>query len=182
MPMTMKERLDHARAALSAYFTEKGEPAREINADYADTDVSDLIADMLHLQKALRLRDSDQTIATALMHFEAEEEEEAHTVGSSYGTLSINSGGFVTRQEIDDPVDGKHLLSIEAFDLTEWHKYWRTEFPSHFDILDLGYWYAEKGERHYAPADATWRKDIAEDLLGREKAEQSAATASAEGK
>ena len=72
MPMTMEERFDHARAALNAYFAEKGEPARE-NDQYEDTDVSDVIADLLHLQKHLNLRDIDKTLATAQMHFEAEQ-------------------------------------------------------------------------------------------------------------
>ncbi len=75
MPMTMEERLDHARAALSAYFEAKGEPERRCDAEYEDTDVSDLIADLLHLQKHLKLRDIDKTLATAVMHFEAEEDE-----------------------------------------------------------------------------------------------------------
>jgi hypothetical protein len=72
---TMNERLDHARAALTAYFAAKGEPARNIDSDYEDTDVSDLIADLMHLQKHLGLRDVDQTLDTARMHFEAEQEE-----------------------------------------------------------------------------------------------------------
>jgi len=74
MSMTMEERLDHARAALNAYFAEKGEPERS-NDEYDDTDVSDLIADLLHLQKKLQLRDIENTLATARMHFEAEQEE-----------------------------------------------------------------------------------------------------------
>src|SRR5271165_189155 len=75
MPMTMDERLDHARAALTAYFSAKGEPERGCDADYEDTDVSDLVADLLHLQTLLALRDIDQTLATARMHYEAEQEE-----------------------------------------------------------------------------------------------------------
>jgi hypothetical protein len=75
MPMTMDERLDHARAALTAYFEAKGEPLPEGPWDYEDTDASDLIADLLHLQRRLGLRDTQPTIDTALMHFEAEEEE-----------------------------------------------------------------------------------------------------------
>jgi hypothetical protein len=77
MPMTMDERLDHARAALSAYFAEKGEPIPEGPSDYEDTDTSDLIADLLHLQKYLGYRDAESTLATALMHYEAEQEEHA---------------------------------------------------------------------------------------------------------
>jgi hypothetical protein len=34
MPMTMDERLDHAPAALTTYFAEKGEPPRAADADY----------------------------------------------------------------------------------------------------------------------------------------------------
>ena len=75
MPMTMDERLDHARAALAAYFAAKGEPERTCDAEYEDTDVSDLIADLLHLQKFLGLRDIDKTLATAQMHYEAEQHE-----------------------------------------------------------------------------------------------------------
>lgn len=76
MPMTMEERLEHARAALTAYFAAKGEPIPEGPSDYEDTDASDLIADLLHLQKHLGYRDAETTLATAVMHYEAEEEEE----------------------------------------------------------------------------------------------------------
>jgi hypothetical protein len=76
MPMTMDERLDHARAALRAYFTEKGEPVPDGPLDYEETDVSDLIADLLHLQKHLGHKDTESTLATAVMHYEAEQEEE----------------------------------------------------------------------------------------------------------
>jgi hypothetical protein len=77
MPMTMDERLDHARAALTAYFATKGEPLPEGPSDFQDTDVSDLIADLLHLQKYLGYKDAETTIATAVMHYEAEQEEYA---------------------------------------------------------------------------------------------------------
>jgi hypothetical protein len=75
MPMTMTERLEHARAALTAYFEAKGEPLPEGPWDYQDTDASDLIADLLHLQERLGLRDTEKTLQTALLHFEAEQEE-----------------------------------------------------------------------------------------------------------
>ena len=75
MPMTMDERLDHARAAIAAYFQAKGEPEREELSDYLDTDTSDLIADLLHLQKHLGFKDEQSTLATALMHYEAEQDE-----------------------------------------------------------------------------------------------------------
>jgi len=78
MPMTMTERLDHARAALTAYFEAKGESLPEGLWDFQDTDASDLIADLLHLQKRLGLRGTQATIRTAMLHFEAEEEEEPH--------------------------------------------------------------------------------------------------------
>jgi hypothetical protein len=70
----MDERLDHARAALTAYFDAKGEPVPEGADDYQDTDASDLIADLLHLQKHLGFRDHESTLATARMHYEAEQE------------------------------------------------------------------------------------------------------------
>jgi hypothetical protein len=69
----MDERLDHARAALTAYFDAKGEPVPEGPDDYQDTDASDLIADLLHLQKHLGFRDEESTLATARMHYEAEQ-------------------------------------------------------------------------------------------------------------
>jgi hypothetical protein len=75
MPMTMEERLDHARAAINGYMEAKGEPARE-GDNFEDTDVSDVSADLLHLQKTLKLRDVDKTLGTARMHFEAEQEDE----------------------------------------------------------------------------------------------------------
>lgn len=75
MSITMPERLDHARAALTAYFAAKGEPLPEGPWDYEDTDVSDLIADLLHLQKRLGVRDARRTLQTAVMHYEAEEAE-----------------------------------------------------------------------------------------------------------
>jgi len=75
MPMTMTERLDHARAALTAYFQVKGEALPEGLWDFEDTDASDLIADLLHLQKRLGVRGIKATLQTAMLHFEAEEEE-----------------------------------------------------------------------------------------------------------
>jgi len=78
MPMTMTERLEHARVALTAYFQAKGEPLPEGPWDYEDTDTSDLIADLLHLQKRLGERGTLQTLRTAMLHFDAEEEEEPH--------------------------------------------------------------------------------------------------------
>jgi hypothetical protein len=75
MPITMTARLDHARAALTAYFEAKGEPLPEGPWDYEDTDASDLIADLLHLQKCLGLREIEPTLQTARMHFEAEQGE-----------------------------------------------------------------------------------------------------------
>jgi hypothetical protein len=78
MPMTMSERLDHARAALTAYFSEKGERVPEGPWDYEDTDVSDLIADLLHLQRRLGVKGEKATLETAMMHFEAEEDENPH--------------------------------------------------------------------------------------------------------
>jgi len=75
MSITMPERLDHARAALTAYFAAKGERLPEGPWDYEDTDASDLIADLLHLQKRLGMRDARRTLQTAVMHYEAEEAE-----------------------------------------------------------------------------------------------------------
>jgi hypothetical protein len=83
MPMTMTERLDHARAALTAYFEAKGEPLPDGPWDFEDTDASDLIADLLHLQKRLGLRDTEKTLQTALLHFEAEEEDEPEAYSGS---------------------------------------------------------------------------------------------------
>jgi hypothetical protein len=76
--MTMTERLEHARVALTAYFQAKCESLPEGPWDFEDTDASDLIADLLHLQKRLGLRGTLQTIRTAMLHFEAEEEEGSH--------------------------------------------------------------------------------------------------------
>ncbi len=78
MPMTMTERLDHARAALTSYFEAKGEPSPEGPWDYEDTAASDLIADLLHLQKRLGQRGTVETLRTALLHFEGEEAEGPH--------------------------------------------------------------------------------------------------------
>jgi hypothetical protein len=83
MPMTMTERLDHARAALRAYSDAKCEALPEGPWDYQDTDVSDLIADLLHLQKRIGLRGTEQTFATAMLHFEAEEDEESRYPSAS---------------------------------------------------------------------------------------------------
>ena len=186
MPMTMNERLDHARAALTAYFEAKGEPLPEGRWDYEDTDVSDLIADLLHLQKRLGLRDTERTLQTAMLHFEAEEEEEpdhlandqssdartdrSYIVGSSHGELTITTDGIVIdrRLDNDDADGGRHLAGIVRFDLVEWYSHWGKARPSAFDILDLGYWYTnEDGTETYAPADAKWRLEIAGIMSGR---------------
>lgn len=75
MPMNMHERLEHAQAAISAYLTAKGEKPPANENEMEDTYASDLIADLLHLQKALG-NDIDLTIDRSKMHYEAEQEEE----------------------------------------------------------------------------------------------------------
>jgi hypothetical protein len=77
MPMTMEERLDHARSALRAYSRAKGDTPAENDTDFMDTDASDLIADLLHLQKHLGFKDAESTVQTAMMHYEAEQNEYA---------------------------------------------------------------------------------------------------------
>lgn len=74
MPMTMKERIDHAMSAINAYTVTKGEPDRS-DGLYEDTDASDLIADLLNLQKHLGF-DIELTLERAKMHFESEEADE----------------------------------------------------------------------------------------------------------
>jgi hypothetical protein len=74
MPMTMEERLAHAKAALKAYFDAKDEPRWDWPEIYYDTDASDLIADLLLLQKHLGY-DVENTLMRAEMHFEAEQAE-----------------------------------------------------------------------------------------------------------
>ena len=71
MPMTMQERLDHAADAIRAYRISKCEASQ---ADFEDTDASDLIADLLHLQKHLGF-DIELTLERAQGHFKAEQEE-----------------------------------------------------------------------------------------------------------
>ena len=90
MAIRMEERLDHARDALNAYFKSKGENPRA-GDDFEDTDVSDLIADLLHLQthlkawKALeRLSRVDACIMTALIHYQAEQKEENIEAGKEF--------------------------------------------------------------------------------------------------
>ena len=91
MPMTMTERLDHARAALTAYFQAKGEPPPRGPWDYEDTAASDLIADLLHLQKALGLRGTDETMKTAVLHFEAEEKDALFSPCRQCASISATS-------------------------------------------------------------------------------------------
>jgi hypothetical protein len=183
--MTMSERLDHARSALTAYFEAKGEPLPEGPWDYEDTDASDLIADLLHLQKRLGFRDTERTLQTASLHFEAEEEEEPHqacgdnqsthvrtdvfyVVTSSHGKLTINADGAVIARRLDNDDDGRHLGRIVRFDLVEWRSHWDDTLPSAFDILDLGYWYTDEDDvEAYSQADAKWRAEIAEAMFGR---------------
>ena len=102
-------------------------------------------------------------------------DETVRTVESSHGTLTIDSRGNVVGRELDnaDPDGGGHLAVIIRFDVREWRRYWDTALPGGFDILDLGYWYAdpETGKTRYTRAVADWRKSIAEILLERKPAE-----------
>jgi len=103
MPMTMEERLDHARAALRAYFKAKGEAAPDSPEDYQDTDASDLIADLLHLQKHLGFKDVESTLATACLHYEAEQEEGAtDAFGSAASKLGCNEVEMAERMSDGD--------------------------------------------------------------------------------
>lgn len=80
--LKIEDRLDHARAAIETYLMAKWERTPTCDVEYEDTDVSDLIADLLHLQNFLGLRDAERTLATARMHFEAEREEQTDGVAA----------------------------------------------------------------------------------------------------
>lgn len=71
----------------------------------------------------------------------------------------------MTHRRLDnhEPDGGLHLAAIARFDLGEWLRYWSEPLPASFDILDLGYWYADPvtGGCAYEPADAHWRAEIA---------------------
>lgn len=104
MPMTMEERIDHARAALDTYFSAKGESPRTCDADYEDTDVSDLIADLLHLQTYFGVRDIDKTMKTALLHFRAEEEAEGKNIPAAppFIEITIKKDGVMEVQGLPE--------------------------------------------------------------------------------
>lgn len=70
--MTMQEHIDHAAAAVRAYRIRKS-PEMPLE----ETDASDLIADLLHLQVSLGF-DIELTLDRARMHFDAEQEEEGN--------------------------------------------------------------------------------------------------------
>lgn len=72
MPMTMQERIDYAEDAIRAYRISKCENPQ---AQFDDTDASDLIADLLHFQRYLGF-DIELTLDRARMHFDGEQEEE----------------------------------------------------------------------------------------------------------
>lgn len=92
-------------------------------------------------------------------------DESLRTVRSSHGELIVDARGNVTHRRLDnhEPDGGVHLAAIIRFDLGEWLRYWGEPLPASFDILDLGYWYADPvtGGSAYAPADAHWRAEIA---------------------
>ncbi len=94
MPMSMEERLAHAKAALKAYFDAKDEPRWDRAEIYHDTDASDLIADLLHLQKHLG-HNVDNTLMRAEMHFEAEQAGIDPDATDSVITIEVK-GGMVT--------------------------------------------------------------------------------------
>ena len=98
-------------------------------------------------------------------------DETLRTVGSSHGELTIDAAGNVVNRSLDNAGSdgGNHLAAIIRFDLGEWRRHWQKPLPGAFDILDLGYWYADPGtgEAAYEPPDAKWRADIAEILLER---------------
>ena len=77
MPMDNVERAHHAEQALYQYLDSKGEAYDESDPkEILDTEISDLICDLLHHARASGL-DPDLAIERALMHFEAEEQDEA---------------------------------------------------------------------------------------------------------
>jgi hypothetical protein len=62
--------------ALDEYIRSKGESCPIYDTDYQDTDASDLIADLLHLQKHLK-HNVEITLMHARMHYEGEQVEHA---------------------------------------------------------------------------------------------------------
>ena len=175
MPMTMEERLEHARTVLTAYLHAKGEALPETPFDFMQTDASDLIADLLHLQKHIGFNDKEITLSEALMHYEGEQAdyiaEVRYTILSSHGELTADGDGYVLERNIDnDYVRGGRVLAvIDRFDLAEWREHWGSPATTRIDILDVGYLYTDPDaeESGYEPPDEQWRKEIAQILLER---------------
>jgi hypothetical protein len=79
MPMTNEERAEYAGAAVAEYLSMKGEP-HDLPAE--DYEISDLICDLLHHGDRLGFN-HQELIDRALLHYEAEKEDEPPTPGSS---------------------------------------------------------------------------------------------------
>lgn len=72
MTPTNEDRAEYAASAMAEYLSAKGEPHGEPAEDY---EISDLICDLLH-HGDRRGFDHETLIARALMHYEAEKDED----------------------------------------------------------------------------------------------------------
>ena len=93
-----------------------------------------------------------------------EKQEAVAKVHSNHGTLHVDANGFVLWFDpfADGEVDAiAQLRSIRRFNLVEYQKVYK-KLDSEYDILDLGYWYREKGatEDKYEPPEHAWRNEI----------------------
>jgi hypothetical protein len=99
-----------------------------------------------------------------------------YTVGSSHGVLTVDKDGYVTECQTDNNDSDKvgHLKRITRFDLVEWRRFWNNATQTEIDILDLGYWYNDPktSAGTYVAPDTDWRKEVADILSLRKRADR----------
>lgn len=83
-------------------------------------------------------------------------------VSSSHGQFVIDCSGRIL--QVDD--ESGELPNVTRFDVAEWEKYWGRKLDDSLDILDLGYWYDDKGTERYEEPAHDWRLEIKQGLLG----------------
>lgn len=80
-------------------------------------------------------------------------------VCSSHGTLTVNrNNGEVLHWNCNEELN--HILKFDMVEYLTYHNLKdNSEVPDYVDILDIGYWYFNKGLKYEEPAH-DWREEV----------------------